>query len=672
MTTNNARKWEDAQEKAFTNWVNSLLAKVDKKVENMATDFSDGVRFIQFLEILSGKKCKRKYAQEPKDKINKIQNLLIGITFIEQDLGMKVRGVSPEDFYDGNKKMIFGFLWTLYRRFRMSNIRADGSGAAAGGEAGATDNRDPSEREAEENLLKWCSTMSGLSINQFKTGFRDGHAFLAMAQKLVDETSQFSELAGLGSDPNLSAIARLQAVFDFAEKNLCIPKLLDAEDVAAGTADDRTMMLYTSLFYSAYEGRAKAQESDVELMKSRVTELAEVERSDISRLMRLEEMLNMYSVEFENARFERQFIERRVQEVESRSLVVDLSRLRDNLEDHQQLLCRLQQQVQEKASGKKVMMWRPPQISADLSKTNEEQLLLLAQQLDDEERRINDIVHVSNVKAITISKKTGQQTQKQLADNDRILSLYYSTLLLFLSRMKKTFVFPDKEIIVDDVGLSINGIPMAMQKDGSNLSCGTDDGKWTLTRGNWRSMGLDYQLYWNDANVETQEAFDPKSTSMIKLYILFGLLGFLFGLFALVAIVIIGIVAYCLFRNRIDFLNYPMITMIQSLPNVYPAYGIDAAIQQQQQQQQQQILLQQQQQQYCNNNNNIFENNYQIQEQQQLLNYQPQLYYPPPLSWVQPAPYKVPDPNDLLVQEDNNEITPGSTIDIPPSITHIN
>ncbi|EFA75739.1 hypothetical protein PPL_10792 [Heterostelium album PN500] len=73
----NSKKWEDAQEKAFTNWVNSLLKKVGKRVDNMSTDFNDGVTFIQFLELLSNKKCKHKYNPEPKDKINKIQNLHI-------------------------------------------------------------------------------------------------------------------------------------------------------------------------------------------------------------------------------------------------------------------------------------------------------------------------------------------------------------------------------------------------------------------------------------------------------------------------------------------------------------------------------------------------------------------------------------------------------------------
>eukprot|EP01133_Synstelium_polycarpum_P007355 gene7355-8568_t len=388
----NSKKWEDAQEKAFTNWVNSLLARVGKRVENMESDFSDGVKLIQFLEILSGKKCRR-YNADPKDKINKVQNLHIGLKFLEEDLGMKARGVGAEDFYDGNKKMIFGFLWTLYRRFRIAMIRDDGSAPSAG-------DRDPTEREAEEQLLRWCTNMSGITVGQFKNGFRDGNAFLALASRLA--TTSASELEGLGS---LDAASRLAAVFDYAEKNLDIPKLLDPEDVAAGTADERTIMLYTSLLFNAYEVRKRGAKTEADEVKERAMELAEMERVAIPKVMFLEEQLNMYNEELKMERLARMVIERRVQEAENRALLEGLLALRDRLEDHQLLLCRLQQQVQEQATGKLAPLWGPPQISADLSKSNREQLEQLGVQLEEEMQRINRIVHVSEVKPITIGKK---------------------------------------------------------------------------------------------------------------------------------------------------------------------------------------------------------------------------------------------------------------------------
>ncbi|GAM18684.1 hypothetical protein SAMD00019534_018590 [Acytostelium subglobosum LB1] len=395
MSSNNARKWEEAQEKAFTNWVNSLLAKVGKRVDDVGTDLSDGVAFIQFLELLSQKKCKHKYNPEPKDKINKIQNLHIGMRFLEVDLGLKPRGVGPEDFYDGNKKMIFGFLWTLYRRFRISMIRDDGSSALP--------DRDPTEREAEENLLKWCSNMTGFNITQFKTGFRDGAAFLSMAEKLADSNDALAGLAGLDS------IAKLAAVFDFAEKNLNIPKLLDAEDVAAGTADERTLMLYTSLFYNAYEGRKKANKSEMDELKDKVVEVAGIEREAISKIFQLEDQLNMYNEELKTERYERMALERVVMDLENKAMLTHLMELREQLESHQHLLCRLQQDVQQKATGKLAPLWGPPQISADLSKSMFDQVDQLGSQLDEELQRISRIVQASEVKPITIGKKSGEK-----------------------------------------------------------------------------------------------------------------------------------------------------------------------------------------------------------------------------------------------------------------------
>eukprot|EP01132_Coremiostelium_polycephalum_P008041 gene8041-9889_t len=386
-STNNAstaaKKWEDAQEKAFTNWVNSLLSKIGERVENVALDFSGGVKLIHFLELLSGKKCNRKYNQDPKDKINKIQNLTIGLSFLEDDLGVKARGVGAEDFYDGNKKLIFGFLWTLYRRFRISVINEGASSA----------DKDPSEREAEDNLLKWCSNMTGGNITHFKTGFRDGIAFLNMAKQFTDDASALDLPAGLDS------IARLNAVFDFAEKNLNIPKILDAEEVFNGTVDERTVMLYTSLFYNAYELRKKTQKSDTEILKDQLMELAELEKEKISKIFRLEEELNMYREEFRLEKLERLVLEKKVQDMENKAMMDSLLRLRDGLQDHQMKLCKLQQLQMGP-------LWAPPDIRPDLSKSQLEQIEIFGQLLDDECRRINNIVHVSEVKAINFTKKS--------------------------------------------------------------------------------------------------------------------------------------------------------------------------------------------------------------------------------------------------------------------------
>ncbi|KYQ94229.1 actin bundling protein [Tieghemostelium lacteum] len=406
MATNNsqiaAKKWEDAQEKAFTNWVNTLLAKVGEKIESVTTDFASGVKLIHFLELLSNKKCKRKYNADPKDKINKIQNLHIGLSFLEDDLMLKARGVGAEDFYDGNKKMILGFLWNVYRRYRISMIAAQEQQQA---------DKDPSEKEAEDTLLRWCSNMAGMNVGQFKSGFKDGMAFLAMAQQFSspDDTSLLNLDLGSGVD----SIARLNAVFDFAEKHLNIPKLLDADELANGSADERTVMLYTSLFYNVYESRKKVQKSEHDELTEKIMEQAEIEKHSISKLMRLEEELNMYNEELRMERLQRFALEKIYREEQEKNLQNNLYLLRDTLEEHQINLCKLQQMVQESATGKKALLWTPTSYTTDYTQSQIEQLKTLESLLDDETKRINTIVQFSNAKPISFLKQQQQQQDQQ-------------------------------------------------------------------------------------------------------------------------------------------------------------------------------------------------------------------------------------------------------------------
>ena len=45
------KKWMETQIKGLTAWVNSYLAKRNQKIENVETDFADGVRLADFLEL---------------------------------------------------------------------------------------------------------------------------------------------------------------------------------------------------------------------------------------------------------------------------------------------------------------------------------------------------------------------------------------------------------------------------------------------------------------------------------------------------------------------------------------------------------------------------------------------------------------------------------------------
>jgi cortexillin 1/2 len=120
------RGWELVQIKAFTSWINGYLTKRDMGLEDIRTDLSDGIRLICFLELLSGKKVKTKYDIHPASRIQKIQNLHIALQFLEKETDIKLQGIGAEDFADGNLKLILGFLWSLFKRFRIQTIKQDG------------------------------------------------------------------------------------------------------------------------------------------------------------------------------------------------------------------------------------------------------------------------------------------------------------------------------------------------------------------------------------------------------------------------------------------------------------------------------------------------------------------------------------------------------------------
>jgi cortexillin 1/2 len=232
------RAWEEVQKTAFTYWVNSYLDKRGKKISSpqaLEEDFSDGVTVIDFIELLLDSRIKTKYSKQPKNKINKIENCSIALNFLKDNgVQQKMLTISPEDFVDKNLKFILGFLWMLFRKFRINkNI------------AGAED------RSTEENLLKWVREITtgyaGVKITDFGHSFNDGLAFLAMVNKFDPKLFNYNEYM----EEN-SSVENIEAAFELAEKSLGVPKLLDVNELANGTIDERSIVLYVSLFFHAF------------------------------------------------------------------------------------------------------------------------------------------------------------------------------------------------------------------------------------------------------------------------------------------------------------------------------------------------------------------------------------------------------------------------------------
>lgn len=82
--------WKKMQESTFTRWVNQHLATVQKTMASLETDFSDGIRFIALIEVLSGKKSPYRYSKRPTVRGQKLENVYVGLKFLTDDEGLKL------------------------------------------------------------------------------------------------------------------------------------------------------------------------------------------------------------------------------------------------------------------------------------------------------------------------------------------------------------------------------------------------------------------------------------------------------------------------------------------------------------------------------------------------------------------------------------------------------
>jgi cortexillin 1/2 len=130
------------------------------------------------------------------------------------------------------------------------------------------------EDSTTEGLLLWVKQITegykGVNIKDFKSSFSDGNAFLALVhaydKKLFDYDHQLEEH---------STQENVDYAFTTAEKNLGIPQLLDPRELMDGTIDERSVVLYVSLFFHAFVSAQEKNkiENEKKAISEKVTDL---------------------------------------------------------------------------------------------------------------------------------------------------------------------------------------------------------------------------------------------------------------------------------------------------------------------------------------------------------------------------------------------------------------
>merc|ERR1712000_743979 len=265
------KSWETVQIKAFTHWVNTVLEQREMRIEDLSQDLSSGVELINFLELLSGKSLNKKYDKKPQMRIQKIQNVHLALKFLESEMDVKLVGIGAEDFVDSQTKLILGFLWSLFRKFKIATIKEE-------------------DKSSEEGLLLWVTKQTEgypkVEITNFKNSFRSGYAFLALIDKYKEGLVDYQKHID-NEDPR----TQLEEAFRVAEESLAVPSLLNADDVMNGEVDERGLVLYVSLYFHAYMALSERDrlESSKREMSSKLESVEERLKREQEEKERLEQ-----------------------------------------------------------------------------------------------------------------------------------------------------------------------------------------------------------------------------------------------------------------------------------------------------------------------------------------------------------------------------------------------
>jgi filamin len=74
--------WKKIQQNTFTRWANEHLKLVNKRIDDLQNDFSDGLNLIALIEVLSHKKLPR-HNKKPQFRSQKLENVSVALDFLE-------------------------------------------------------------------------------------------------------------------------------------------------------------------------------------------------------------------------------------------------------------------------------------------------------------------------------------------------------------------------------------------------------------------------------------------------------------------------------------------------------------------------------------------------------------------------------------------------------------
>ncbi|OAF69637.1 hypothetical protein A3Q56_02617 [Intoshia linei] len=224
-------RWKLIQLNTFTRWINEHLKCVNKKIENLKTDFCDGIKLAALLSILSQKEGLT-VNQRPNFRTQQLENITNCMKFIEEIEHIKIVNIDSSDIVDGNLKLIMGLVWTLILHYAISMPVWEDCGNDTNGE----------KISPKKRLLNWIKNkVPGKKINNFTTDWNDGIALGALVDSCYPGLCpDWEDWAPVDNFRNATD------AMDLAENWLEVPKLITPEEIINPNVDEQSVMTYLS------------------------------------------------------------------------------------------------------------------------------------------------------------------------------------------------------------------------------------------------------------------------------------------------------------------------------------------------------------------------------------------------------------------------------------------
>ncbi|KAM8884183.1 filamin-C isoform 2-T2 [Synchiropus picturatus] len=224
--------WKKIQQNTFTRWCNEHLKCVNKRINDLQKDLSDGLKLIGLLEVLSQKKMYRKYHTRPNFRQMKLENVSVALEFLERE-HIRLVSIDSKAIVDGNLKLILGLIWTLILHYSISMPMWEDE-----------DDEDAKKLTPKQRLLGWIQNkVPQLPITNFHRDWRDGKALGALVDNCAPGLCPDWETWD-PSQPVENAREAMQQADDW----LGVPQVIAPEEIVDPNVDEHSVMTYLSQF----------------------------------------------------------------------------------------------------------------------------------------------------------------------------------------------------------------------------------------------------------------------------------------------------------------------------------------------------------------------------------------------------------------------------------------